>query len=354
MTNARSLKNKLSEFKTEIFDNLNKPKIIGITETWFDESIPDNVLQCDGEYDVFRCDRNLQGGGVAILAKKELKASKIDSTVFEGLELIVIQAKFKSDLVIFACFYRSSVTNTVILPKFKAAIEFLTSKSRPLVLMGDFNLPGIIWNEIPKASGICQQDEFLEIFLSNGLSQQVNSPTRNDVILDLVLTNEPELVQDVLINSPFSASCDHNVVVFNLSLKSSNAKTVKKIRLWHKADIVSIGLKLESINWSLFFKNCPTVDQMWIQFRLLCHDLFELFVPTKFISERSARPKYPNYLKRLLRRKNKAFKTRHISDNHMAKYKTLSKTCTLEIRKFHTQSESLILDGSQSKVVPTQ
>ena len=69
LLNARSLKNKLDEFQTEIIVGHDYPCVVGVTETWLDSSIPNNIFQCKNLYDVFRKDRNLNGGGVAILSK---------------------------------------------------------------------------------------------------------------------------------------------------------------------------------------------------------------------------------------------------------------------------------------------
>jgi len=58
--------------------------------------------------------------------------------------------------------------------------------------MGDFNYPGIYWSTL-KADDT--GNKFLKLVLDCYLEQHVHKPTRNNNILDLILTNEL-LVQD--------------------------------------------------------------------------------------------------------------------------------------------------------------
>ena len=91
-------------------------------------------------------------------------------------------------------------------------------------------------------------------------------------ILNLIFANESELVENVKVGPPLSSTCDHNVVSFDLGLRTlGDESQAVKLRLWSKADIVSIGLSLECKNWPLFFQNCRSVDDMWVSFLSLIH-----------------------------------------------------------------------------------
>ena len=75
-----------------------------------------------------------------------------------------------------------SVTEVEVLPQLKLALDFLLAKKMPVVLLGDFNLPGVRWfgdnDDRPSADTVHKQDEFLSMFLSYGLRQTVNLSTR--------------------------------------------------------------------------------------------------------------------------------------------------------------------------------
>ena len=61
------------------------------------------------------------------------------------------------------------------------------SHSQALVLLGDFNHPDICWKS---SMASCRQSRrLLECFEDNFLSQVIDSPTRGDAILDLLVTS---------------------------------------------------------------------------------------------------------------------------------------------------------------------
>ena len=59
--------------------------------------------------------------------------------------------------------------------------------------MGDFNYPGIIWETL-EADSISQG--FLHLTQGCFLIQHILVPTRNDNILDLVMTTEANMVEN--------------------------------------------------------------------------------------------------------------------------------------------------------------
>ena len=66
-------------------------------------------------------------------------------------------------------------------------------------IAGDFNLPDIDWKSMSVATSIypTRLNKFLlDTILELDLEQVVNFPTRQDIILDLVLTSHPVLSTD--------------------------------------------------------------------------------------------------------------------------------------------------------------
>ena len=84
--NARSLyHSKLTEFKIKLRNH--NPSLVLLSEThWVDQ-----FSVSFGSYDVFCRNRNANGGGVAILAKKYLSASFFRLPSFSSLEAVAIQ-----------------------------------------------------------------------------------------------------------------------------------------------------------------------------------------------------------------------------------------------------------------------
>ena len=87
----------------------------------------------------------------------------------------------------------------------------------PIVLCGDFNLPSINWSltfptvSLPTANFMC------DLVRDNYLHQMVVAPTRYQNLLDLVFTNQPDIVVGVQVvdNLPLT---DYNAVWFTLKV----------------------------------------------------------------------------------------------------------------------------------------
>ena len=92
--------------------------------------------------------------------------------------------------------YKPNVSDTHLLQPLFDALSYLRSLGKRIVVMGDFNLPDINWVSQSAPVTNCQ-DKFLDCFNSNGLTQYVLEPTRGNNILDLVFSNEPNLIQNI-------------------------------------------------------------------------------------------------------------------------------------------------------------
>ena len=103
---------------------------------------------------------------------------------------------------------------------FKSDRDNFNNYSHKLIV-GDFNMKEIDWtNETTPASENHISSLFLETVRDSFLFQQVSKPTRmreheNDSLLDLILTNEENMVEDLQYLPP-SRKSDHLVLDFNL------------------------------------------------------------------------------------------------------------------------------------------
>jgi len=95
----------------------------------------------------------------------------------------------------------------------KFSIKRLVSQLLALVLLGDFNLPGICWkyNTAEKK----QSRRFLEYVKDNFLTQLVSEPTTGGVWLDLLFTYIEGLVGEVVVRSCLGLS-DHEMTEFSV------------------------------------------------------------------------------------------------------------------------------------------
>ena len=102
---------------------------------------------------------------------------------------------------------------------------------------GYFNLPDIDWTN----SGITGHnylksinENFIDTFNDTGLRQTVVVPTRGENVLDLFLTNCPDLITSSATDSGVG---DHEAVRTYPSIRRS---TNRQTKLWKKADIAGL------------------------------------------------------------------------------------------------------------------
>ena len=89
------------------------------------------------------------------------------------------------------------------------------------MIIGDFNLPDIDWDLLNDESR--QSTNFCELIVHLNLCQLITSSTHNaGNILDLILTNNDQLVHDIVIHYalPSSLSSDHFIITFKVLVSS--------------------------------------------------------------------------------------------------------------------------------------
>ena len=97
--NVHSLRNKMDE--EWHFCDTNKPHVLAVNETWLDDSFSDAEVSIP-EYNVFRRDRNYNGGGVAIYVAKNLTCNRINLTWADNIEGIWVEISqpFSSKIIL--------------------------------------------------------------------------------------------------------------------------------------------------------------------------------------------------------------------------------------------------------------
>ena len=95
------------------------------------------------------------------------------------------------------------------------------------VIMGDFNHGHIQWESFESAGG--DDHQFLLLTQDCFLTQHVLEPTRGGNVLDLIVSSQNELVDNVEVHEPLGSS-DHNQIYFNIKVKTGNTykKTIEE------------------------------------------------------------------------------------------------------------------------------
>ena len=224
--NARSLVNKMSEI--ECYAHEVDPDIICITESWATADIANSELALDG-YRIMRNDRaHAKGGGCLIYLKEGLTAVIMEElTHTSNTETLwcKISTVSGSNLLLGVC-YKSPSANAESEMALHDAMRKASECCESMVIVGDFNHRTIDWRTLQSGA---EGSAFLDLTQDLFLTQHVLEPTRNENVLDLVLTSEPDMVDNLVVREPFS---DHNIVTFDLICAVEVKGKTKGTPLW--------------------------------------------------------------------------------------------------------------------------
>ena len=314
---------KLKSF-TEGKVNDSDPIFISVTESWLKDHIKNAQINIPG-YQIIRQDRtnNRERGGVLLYVQDDLPVSNVESFDDSTCGAVICSVKCINTVV--ASVYRpppSHANSLSDLPSFKNLLRFLqehidrtTDDRSSLIITGDFNFPNLQWDQssLTTTGKPTEAEELFSAFIDeNLLCQYITQPTRGRNILDLFLTNNPNLVLHTS-STPTSLS-DHNIVTiqttYNLKARPAKVKppipedSFRSLNLY-KADFDEIDKHLESINWEDLQSSCSPEEFPEV-FKLKVLEVCKLYSPTK-----SNNYKYKNFFTRerdILRRRKRKVK----------------------------------------------
>ena len=287
LVNARSIGNKLEEL--QLCAAVEKPNILAITESWGKEEIVDGEISLPG-YTLFRRDRKdgRRGGGVLLYLDSRLKVIEredICSTKFT--ECIWCEVEFDKLKTLIGICYRPPDSTEI---EDEGLLDIINKAANDTcLLMGDFNLPSINWDLMAadgKAANI-----FLDCIQDNFLYQQVQEPTRGANILDLVLTSEKSMVEDLEVGEPFGTS-DHCVVRWNLVAGNITMEEAEQEYFdFFKADYDYARELARETDWKEVVRG-KNVEQDWCNFRAKLEAICGKCVPKR--KRKTKRAKWVN------------------------------------------------------------
>ena len=127
------------------------------------------------------------------------------------------------------------------------------------IIMGDFDHGNIKWDSLQR-TGV-EDQKLLCLVQDNFLTQHVLEPTRAARVLDIVLSSQKELVDNVVIQEPLGSS-DHNQLHCNINVKSVKTKVKQCRRDFRKGSYKEIRKRLTLIDWNDKMKN-KTATECW-------------------------------------------------------------------------------------------
>ena len=182
--------NKLDDLNSFLLSS--SSSLLGIIETWLDDSWPNKSVINNSSCSIIRNDRNRLGGGSAIVFNNsQLKLKSTSSAINQSFNVVCgLFHKVTSDLNIICCYLppkSANQSNDIIrINDLICCLSLLLVESATNIIIGDFNFKEIDWACID-VSGYSQYHLFSKFLLDHAFSQFVLEPTREASILDLVL-----------------------------------------------------------------------------------------------------------------------------------------------------------------------
>jgi len=149
-----------------------------------------------------------------------------------------------------------------------------------LILAGDLNLPKMDWElSLGPSDGV--HDTIMNFCLELNLEQLIRKPTRDKNILDVFLTNDPQIVMDYSIDLPLGAS-DHNSVLiyFNpvsIGLVKPCKKQMKSKIIWDQNSINGAINCLNQIDWRQVLDPQLHPENIWLSFKNILLSVIDHF-----------------------------------------------------------------------------
>ena len=258
--------------------------LIAVTETWLHHGVLDaEVCHNIPGYSILRCDRTgRDGGGVALYLRDDLTGDVLGTFDNGVCQLLVVQVHQLDTIV--AAVYRPPDTRLEefkpLLKKLDETLSGLPSPNPIVTVMGDFNLPKATVKWLTSEDGWLvpsvadhregetvggnqdrlQASQLINLASKHSLIQQVDMATHAIEILDLVFTNDADLVSSVQADD-WPSFTDHKLITIDVSYKTKSdnvpmetqflcetGKRYKNLNFF-LAPWDQIQEELESINW---------------------------------------------------------------------------------------------------------
>ena len=327
-------------FEINSYLNNCKPDIFIWNETWLKRSIDDNEVVNTDKYKIFRLDRSnhthppdptssrkfrSNGGGVMIGINRELDVISAGINISCKAEILGVTLKFRNGKKVAICTcYRVGTLGVANHNNIESYIQGVLSRRgiNNMVLIGDFNMAHTQWSSYQTNDNV--ERLFLDSFSNFGFQQLVDSPTHcKGNILDLLLTNSPQLVSNISVADEFlMCKSDHFPIQFKVKSYARKKKTAKReIYNFKRANWDALISELDSTNWQHLLSSSD-VEVAWNAFKAHLFCVVDKHIPKIKIQNQFQPPWFDSETYELCREKERlrsAYK-RTKSDVNYVKY----------------------------------
>ena len=287
--------------------------IILASETWLHPGIHDCEVLPDNYRFIAHDDRpNDPHGGVAIIAHRELEGVQVNLPTDPEFVAASFTCKHSKKPLITGALYRPPSSDVEYMESLCSTISSLSNMYPGSVIWisGDANLPDIEWETtsiVDHHNPVQVNTLFNNTVMDIASEQIVDFPTRGHNLLDIFVTNRPSLLNKC---TPLPGLSDHAIVLVDSNITPARQKPPKRlIHLGKKTNIPEMKADLKNNLESAFstYDTHSPVDTLWTTFRNNCLSNIQKHAPSKLSSSRYSQPWCNRSIRRLSRRKKRAF-----------------------------------------------
>src|SRR5215469_16161908 len=122
--------------------------------------------------------------------------------------------------------------------------------------------------------------------------QLIDSPTRANNILDLLIVSQVNLVQNIEISEPIGNS-DHNMIKFNINLENKITENTQTVPDFKNANFEAFRNCLTNVDWEDLLGG--NAEEMWVKFLRVFKDQEKNYIPYKIKrTSGNSKPKWWN------------------------------------------------------------
>jgi hypothetical protein len=276
-----------------------------------------------------------------LIATKEssfIETKQVYFTEINNLEIVCVECATNSTRLLAVCGYRPPNSSSKWLVSFKEFLDNISDAYEKIIITGDFNFPKISWSEslvIPTG----EPERFFHNTLSDHyLRQLIGTPTRENSLLDLLITNIPEHINNIEVTDPgtFNLFSDHKFVLFDIhDTFTSSHKLKRSVYDYSRANFEEMNRIFSSIEFEF---STSDINDDWMVWRDTFLATADKCVPKKTIKGRYNPPWLTGEILSLLKKKETL--RRRIKRTH-------SKSLQMKFKNIRSLSKKIIKESRE-------
>ena len=360
-----------------LFAELRDLDILAFSETWLDDTVPNNDLHLQHYHPPERKDRiDRNGGGVMIYVNENLHYIRRRDLEPRGIECVWIELTLRQKRILFGLFYRAPESKVAYFNSIEDSIHLAVDTGiHDILITGDFNFNMLSLQSSSKITSLCEQFD---------LKQTIDEPTHfteySSTLLDIVLTSDADHLIFSGVGDPFLTQTVRyhcpTYGIFNFN-KPKRKSFCRHTWSFERGDYDTLREKASLTNWDLFYDTDINIHAQNISNHIIA--IAKECIPNRKTRIKPDEPAWINSeIRRLIRKRKRAYKKAKRTNfhDHWVKFKHLRnrvidrirdskqslkkkisdklKTGTLSSRDWWRTLKTVISPNSKSSVPPLE